>query len=57
MSVKMYKEKFYIKYNVRLEVLFQTEKGGTIMAQCVYVVIRCEIIQEIDRAKKHNFKH
>ena len=49
----MYKEKFYIEYNpyVRLEVLFQTEKGGTIMAQCVYVVIRCEIIQEIDRAK------
>lgn len=55
MSVKMYKEKFYVKYNVRLEVLFQTEKGSTIMAQCVYVVIRFEIIQEIDRAKKHNF--
>lgn len=51
MSVKMYKEKFYVKYNVTLEVLFQTEKGGTIMAQCVYVVIRFEIIQEIDRAK------
>lgn len=47
----MYKEKFYIEYNVRLEVLFQTKKGDTIMAQCVYVVIRCEIIQEIDRAK------
>lgn len=47
----MYKEKFYIKSNVRLEVLFQTEKGGTIMAQYVYIVIRCEIIQEIDRAK------
>lgn len=51
MSVKMYKEKFYIKCTVRLEVLFRTEKGGTIMAQYVYIVIRCEIIQEIDRAK------
>lgn len=44
-------KKNFMLYNVRLEVLFQTEKGGTIMAQCVYVVIRFEIIQEIDRAK------
>lgn len=44
-------KKNFILNIIRLEVLFQTEKGGTIMAQCVYVVIRCEIIQEIDGAK------